>query len=738
MGISAASQIILMREPLKETILDRKESDLSIFQKTGIIFSHDSSRINILNIRIRLYKIYTLCTNNIRKKVPLYKITSLLMLFRMRSLFFQCTFLTGILLTVTGCMEVSGQSAYQMPIDSLLQVCENIVDNKPATVLKIATQLLAESTRKHHALYIAQSHYYLGKSYRLLDSVDRSHAHLQAGLKLFRSLKNTYQECRSLKDIGNVYRDSHETDKAMMFYNQALTLVKKHHFTDEQILLHNNIAGIYEENNQYDKAIAIYKEGLTLGPSARTKARLLSNLGLAYGHKNNFEEGLKVIEESKKICADLKDSTCMIDALGALCSVYWFQEKDKEVILISTIMLGWLEKAGSTTDRIETHNRVGNSYTYLNQYALAVEHFKKALALAQKIRYPKMHYIYANIAQTYERAGQYKSAYEYFTIHKRMHDSITDVEKKMQIDHLLVKYETAQKEQKIKLLQKEKQLQHLKLQQQTDKLNRQAWIQRIILLVALLVLAFLSILWILYRQRMQSKLLLAAQTEQVNRQQTLELIREHELKTIRANLEGRDKERVRIARELHDGVAGTLAGLKLHLIKVASEQNQLPVLDRIITNMDSVYQEVRTISHNLNPPKVLDTAFIDLLRQQLAQQAEGAGLEVDFICHPEATLNQLPDTLKIEVYRILQELMTNTIKHAQAQSVEVQFTHHGNSINLLFEDSGKGFDMARVSPGVGLSNIGARVRALSGNQHIESTIGRGTIVNIDIPLVVGL
>jgi signal transduction histidine kinase len=241
------------------------------------------------------------------------------------------------------------------------------------------------------------------------------------------------------------------------------------------------------------------------------------------------------------------------------------------------------------------------------------------------------------------------------------------------------------------------------------------------------------VLQLFYRQRMRNKIQMAAQTEEVNRQRTLELIREHELMTIKANLEGRENERLRISQELHDGVAGSLAGIKLQTRKVADEHN-LKELNLIMQNIDSVYDEVRSLSHNLSPLKVLNTAFIDLLKNQLKLAGEQGSFTWDFICYPEVTLNQLPDTIKIEVYRILQELLANIIRHAHPKTVEVQFTLNDESINLMVEDSGKGFDHHRVAPGVGLSSIRNRVSSLEGKLHIESAIGRGTIINIDIPL----
>ncbi len=621
--------------------------------------------------------------------------------------------------------------------DSLLAVCIQTMECHPDKAIQLANQALASGILQKDTLLMARSQFYLGRSSQFLhhlNGIEKARLHLYAGLKLFRLLKDKRYECQSLREIGNTYFNRDEDDKAMDFYIQALAIAKANMFIPELVTINRVIGGVYDDQKQYDKAIALTKECLAINTDKSIEATLLYNLSLMYMHKNMVDEAFKVNLQHTSLCEELKDTLCLINSKTRQANIYLTKGNYEKARQLLVEVLQLTEKAGTAADRTKAYYYLGNAYEQKKDYARSIMYLKQALKLAIENDYVRTNWIHQDLARMYEQTGNFKEAYFHFTQYKKLDDSTNTIANKKQVDYLLVKYETTQKEQKIKLLQKEKQLQHLKLQQQTDKLNRQAWIQRIILLVALLVLAFLSILWILYRQRMQSKLLLAAQTEQVNRQQTLELIREHELKTIRANLEGRDKERVRIARELHDGVAGTVAGMKLQLANVASEHHSGPVLEKVIHNLDSVYHEIRTISHNLNPPKVLDTAFIDLLSQQLAQQAEGAGLEVDFICHPEEDLNQLPDTLKIEIYRILQELITNTIKHARANSVEVQFTHRGDSVNLLFEDNGIGFDTSRVSPGIGLSNISSRVSKLSGIQYIESTLGRGAIVNIDIPI----
>ncbi len=617
--------------------------------------------------------------------------------------------------------------------DSLFAICEQTVATAPENVIAIATRLLA--TQQPGSLNAGKCNYYLGKAGRHAGRPDTALHYLQAATGVFRACADTVYECRSLRETGAVHYLLNENDKALQCYSHALALASERKLVHEIISLSNNIGNLYDKQGHYDKAVAQYENGLKLHPDGEQRAVLLLNMAKAHTGLGKLDKALQLYQESAAICRSRNDAAGVIAALNGVASVYWNQERDDEVLKVSASLLRLLRHTGAPADLIETHNRMGLAYLNLGNTAMAINHFMEALAPARRIAYPKTHYIYANLAFAYEQAGQYKQAYRYFTKHRHLQDSIENIEKHKQLEDLLAKYEADKKERQITLLQQEKQLQTLKLQQQRAAFNRQAVIRNSIIIIASLLLVLSVTLLIFYRQRMQSNLLLAAKTEEVNRQHILELIHGQEIRTIKANMEGRENERRRIARELHDGVAGSLAGIKLHLVKIAETHAGDAGLQKVIKNVDVVYGEVRNISHNLNPPRVLDTAFIDLLRDQLAQLAENSGLRIDLICHPEEWLNQLPDALKIEVYRIVQELVTNIVKHAEAGSVEIQFTRNDDAtVNLMVEDNGKGFDRSKLSFGQGLTNIQTRVNQINGTLHIESHKGRGTIVNIDIPV----
>ena len=297
------------------------------------------------------------------------------------------------------------------------------------------------------------------------------------------------------------------------------------------------------------------------------------------------------------------------------------------------------------------------------------------------------------------------------------------------------KYKLLHKNRQIGLLQKDKEIQQAKIKNKQIELDRQTFIRNIAIVSAVLIFIPTFILMVVYQQKVRNTELLTLKTEEVNKQKTLELLRSFEIKTIKANIEGQEKEKQRIAKELHDGVAGSLAAIKMRFQSMENLLDENPPLRKLMQSVDEVYKEVRTISHHLTPPGMLEYSFVGFIKKYLNEISESAQFDVEYIFEGERELNLLSDDVKVEIYRILQELISNVIKHAKADFVEVQIIKSDEEVGLIVEDRGKGFDSASKSAGLGLLSIKSRVDALGGELYIDSVPRRGTLVNVSIPLV---
>ena len=206
-----------------------------------------------------------------------------------------------------------------------------------------------------------------------------------------------------------------------------------------------------------------------------------------------------------------------------------------------------------------------------------------------------------------------------------------------------------------------------------------------------------------------------------------------EQKKIEAVIESQEKERKRIAEELHDSVGQMLALVKLNLSRVEttnedSNPDNNTLIRQTSTLLDESIDEVRTISHNLMPPDLKSKRLTEIAENLLTRN----GLKYQFQAY--GISDDLTEAIKFTLYRIIQEIIHNIIKHASAKQITMSITQTDDGINLMVEDDGIGFNTSLMSSGLGLKNIHSRVKLMNGYFDVDSSLNRGTIYNVTIPL----
>jgi signal transduction histidine kinase len=216
-------------------------------------------------------------------------------------------------------------------------------------------------------------------------------------------------------------------------------------------------------------------------------------------------------------------------------------------------------------------------------------------------------------------------------------------------------------------------------------------------------------------------------------------IERQKITSIRMMNAAQEQEQQRIAKDLHDGLGPLLSVVKLHLSALHNSlqhptPEQVHEIETSLRLVDTLVREVRSIAHNMMPGSLetlgLAAALDDLVRSVMLTN------DIHIALHVHNLEERLEPSAEISLYRIVQELLTNILKHAAASQVTIQLVRHDRSGVLMVEDNGRGFDTTLVSShkGMGLSNVRSRVDALGGSIHIDSTPQRGTTVTIEIPL----
>ncbi len=194
-------------------------------------------------------------------------------------------------------------------------------------------------------------------------------------------------------------------------------------------------------------------------------------------------------------------------------------------------------------------------------------------------------------------------------------------------------------------------------------------------------------------------------------------------KFLTAFIDGQEKERERISEELHDNVGSKLSNFK----RLFSREYSNKKMDNQI---DIICNDVRELSHQLMPSEIKLVGLPGAISDLIIKYSED-GLTIEFNCYefPE----NISETITTNLYRVVQESLNNIVKHAEANTVDVQIIGHKDHLTLSIEDDGKGFNKSKLISGIGLRNIKSRIEQLKGNFLLDTSLNKGTSILITIP-----
>jgi signal transduction histidine kinase len=210
------------------------------------------------------------------------------------------------------------------------------------------------------------------------------------------------------------------------------------------------------------------------------------------------------------------------------------------------------------------------------------------------------------------------------------------------------------------------------------------------------------------------------------------------LENIKSEMNGRENERKRIAQDFHDDLGATLSAIKMYLqgINVTSEKENL-LLEKATKNVTESITTIRYIMNDLYPVSLDKYGFESSLKELIDQINSAEQIRIIFICQIDNLESYLLKEDKIHIFRIIKEIISNTIKHANSKVLSIRFTKNNRNIILETIDQGIGFNSSSASlniAGNGLKNITHRVELMGGSIHIESEINKGVQYTIEIPI----
>ena len=570
---------------------------------------------------------------------------------------------------------------------------------------------------------------------------------LSLGLK--RGAANIYN------NLGNLFkRQEGGAQKAVGYYRQGLDVLGGEDSNTDGARLHNNLGGLYTTMGDYSRASHHLEQARLIYDSLNNSHGLglyLINKGIYYQALNNhaaaeqaFREGLAIFQERGeekyigKCLNSLGNHYFYLDSFSQALAFYGQALelkklegddlasiiRNKGAIFVET---GQLDKAlhnfnngleaftrmGDRREVADIHFNIGRIYAEKGDYDTAIRQYEKCLEMLQSLQLPALKsQALLHLSIAHQEKGELQKALQYNNQYFLARDSL----EKNQVEGLNqeVNLEKAYNLALVKLSEEEK--------------------QRIIYYG---LIGFLAV-WLLFLGAALYAFI-NRKREQVAQLKLEEAVSQQELDRAYAYIDGRDEERQRIGQDLHDRLGSMLSMAKMKFTTLDSKMETFQAENREQFEkgaelLDQAVDELRQISYNLQSGIIAKFGLKAQLEATAEDLRDTGQLKVELSTH--GLQEHLSSKLEIQIYRIIQELATNVIKHAKAKKLSLQVNRFDGMANIMVEDDGQGFDLERalLDGGMGLKNVESRVNKLDGEMKIDSAKGRGTTVMIDIPI----
>jgi two-component system, NarL family, sensor kinase len=626
-----------------------------------------------------------------------------------------------LLLTLFLTSFLYGQNQ-QKVIESTIDDFARTVHTQPDSAFFYITKARLESVKIKDDFLLSRCLFNLGFFYNSQNDLAKAESYFAQSIPVAKKANNYNVQVKAYKQLGFIAMNKGDYINALKKLLLALDISKKNNLPENTCDVLLDLGSLYDLQKDAIKALDYYQQSEKVALENDYSNGLLSSYNNIAVMKRKTDKKLAIIYYKKAfaLAKELDSETDQFNLLINLSDVY-LDFKDKQSISKAYNCLIEAEqkalKIGDPYNLFFVYFNLGGYYKETKNYHKAIQLYQKAVALSKNgIPEDQKTNLYKAMSRTYIDMGDYQQGHLYNEKYHTGQDSIFTVAKSKSFQDIQTKYEVEKKNLKIKLLTKEKQIEE----------NR----KKFMLSVGIGLLGLSLIVLFFFWQRIKTQKIISAKENLLFLEEKKRLQSEQELKRITGVLEGQEQERNRVAQEIHDGVGGKLAGIKLQLSQINTSINSEPIT-AITNHLGDLFGELRSISHNMSL-NFIKNKGLELLLQELAQEYETRNeFKVDLIVFPAASLNDVSVTIKHQLYRIVQELLTNISKHARAKNVSINITNYQDNLNLILEDDGSGFD-TKITKGIGLKNIEERLLTINGKITIESTKGKGSTVIIDI------
>ncbi|HRE51225.1 MAG TPA: tetratricopeptide repeat protein [Flavitalea sp.] len=541
----------------------------------------------------------------------------------------------------------------------------------------------------------------------------------EEALELYKEIGDDYELATAYINVGNEWHYLSDYAQAAEYYLLSKKHAEKINHRSTLRRLNNNLAAVFFDLNDYEKGRQYAEAGLQLATELKDDFAVASsqfNLASAFMHLKQPEKALELYENIERVGHQINDYTFLLDALLGKGDAYAAMDSGPQARSYFEKTIAFAKEKEAPEYEMYAHMGMATLLIKIKD-PTAGNYIQQGIALAEKQGSRlELKDLYLKASLFNESLGNLQKALDYRKDFEILNDSIIGEKSKTAVANLEAKYEFEKKEAQIAL--------------QQAQLKQKNILNYILIggAAALLIISSLGYRNYRHRQRLQQARIDELETEK-------------QLAATEAILKGEEQERARLAKDLHDGLGGMLSGIKYSFQNMKDNLILTPenaqAFERSLDMLDSSIREMRRVAHNMMP-EMLVRYGLDIALREFCNEIDGSGAvhtRYQSIGMENAIIEQ---TTAIAAYRIVQELVNNTIRHAAATQVLVQAhaSQQENLLTLTVEDDGKGFDTALLKQpdGMGWSNIKNRVDFLKGRLDVQSEPGKGVSVLIEIGL----
>ena len=489
--------------------------------------------------------------------------------------------------------------------------------------------------------------------------------------------------------VANHFRLTEQRQQALDNYNEIIHYFKRTNQEENLAKAYLDVSILHANNNDLEPQ-GLYLDSIQ--SFSFVKSDTLFNVLFNF-EKIRYNKSILEYGEARRLCQATFELSEYLDN-----DLY----KGKALFYLGTLM--------SDTKPKEALTHFQDGYSFVSKRAL--EPIK--LDLLQEL------------SEAHSKNKEFEQAFLYSKEYSRLNDSLLNKERAEAINNLTVKYEANQKKREIQVLEEQTEL----VKDVNDQQRRALYV----LGGGMFLLAITTYFIVqFFRQRIKATRIINLQRDKINNQKIKDLENDVKINSMQSVIEGQELERERIAKDLHDSLGGLLSAIKLQFEKVRSDAN----IDGEDFNnaqglLDTAVDEVRSISRNLQPGSLNDMGLVAAINDLVNRYVGGAYPDIDFQHYNIP--RDLDNMFATSIYRIIQELLNNAIKYANANEIIIQLNREEDEIIISLEDDGVGFNTKSFEKGMGIENVQSRVKYLKGDLQIDSQENIGTSYLIHVKM----